>query len=116
MPAWDKGECLTDIGSQLVWRAGLTWVIACDGEAASEGASSLLESADVVSLPALEGNRNCGERFEGFVNINAHLGVPFSRESEGVRKLSAVHRCEEVMGVFPGFGRLSRLNRLTRAA
>jgi hypothetical protein len=42
-----------------------------------------LESAHVVALPAMDGNRVSGEDFEGFFGIHAERGVGLTRNFVG---------------------------------
>ena len=63
------------VAAQLVGRPRLAGIIAGRGEAAAQLAVRLFEPADVVSLPAVEGDRHGGEPLEGRIRVDAEIGV-----------------------------------------
>ena len=68
---------LLEVAAQLVGRAGLAGVIAGDGEAAAQLLAGVLEAADVVALPAMDGDRDARQLFEGFIGVHAQGGIAF---------------------------------------
>jgi hypothetical protein len=82
MFAGDEREGLGEIISQFVGRASFAGIIAGDSETAAKGGVGIFEAADVITLPAMEGDRNARQLGEGFANIDAMAGVAVFGESE----------------------------------
>ena len=78
--AGDEGENLFEVRAQFVRRAGAAGIIAGHGKAAAGIAGrGGLESADIIALPAVDGDRGAGEGFEGFLGVHAERRVGFAR-------------------------------------
>src|SRR5688500_36170 len=73
------------VAAQLVGRARLAGIVARRGEAATELAVRLLESADVVSLPAVERDGHEGEAADGGVGVDAEVGIALPGDQVGAR-------------------------------
>ena len=82
--AGNERERLLEVRPQFVGRAGLAGVIAGDGQAAAERLAGVLEAADVIALPAMDGNRDAGKLLEGFVGVHAQGGIAFFGEAIGL--------------------------------
>jgi len=83
MRAGDQRQHLIQVGAQLFRRAGLAGIVAGDRESTAELFAGVLESADVISLPAVERDRNGSEPFDGRVGVDAECRVTLSRGRVG---------------------------------
>ncbi len=81
--AGNQKKGLLQISPQLVRCSRLAWIIAGDRQAAAEFSAGVLESAHVISLPAMERDGDSGELFQCLVGVHALLGVAFLRQREG---------------------------------
>src|SRR5580658_5372095 len=63
MLARDERECLVDVGTEFVWRAGFAGMIARDGESVAECAANIFKAANVIALPALQRDGNSRKKF-----------------------------------------------------
>src|SRR5262249_9506517 len=75
VPAGDQAQGFFQVAAQLVGVARLAGVVAGRLDAAAGQAEVVLEAADVVALPAVQGYRDCGEDLQGPVAIDAEGGV-----------------------------------------
>ena len=73
--AGNEGERLVEVGAEFVRGAGLAGVVAGHRDAAAEAFAGVFEAADVVALPAVEGDRDSGEFRHGGLGIDAEFGV-----------------------------------------
>ena len=77
VPSGDKRERHLNVFPQLIDGASLTWVVAGGLNApARQSGVRRLESAHIVSLPAVQGDWNGAERSQHSVHIHAELGIP----------------------------------------
>jgi len=53
MPAGDQGKSCVQVGAQFVRGAGLSRVVAGDGQSAAQLGPEVLEASHVVALPAV---------------------------------------------------------------
>ncbi len=82
--AGDEGIGLVEIGSQLLQGACFAGVIAGGLNAtAGERGIGFFKAADIVSLPAMEGNGDAGESGKSDFGLNAETGVRFLGERVG---------------------------------
>jgi hypothetical protein len=63
VPSWNEPERLFQILTQFVRRPRLARITTSHGEASAEGISAILKTPDVITLPAVEGDRNLGKEF-----------------------------------------------------
>ena len=72
----DEGEGLLEVGPELVDRPGPARIAARDLQAAAvEARARALEAADVVALPAVDGERDRLQAGQRFFRVDAPLGV-----------------------------------------
>src|SRR5882672_4141961 len=64
MFAGDQRKGLLDVGAQLVRRARPAGVMTGDGKAAPGRDAEIFETANVITLPAMERDRDPGEGFQ----------------------------------------------------
>ena len=83
MCAGQERQRLVQVGSQLVGCAGLAGITAGDRQAAPQLLATVLETTDVVSLPAVQRDRDCGQLLDGRLDIDAPFRVLFFRAGEG---------------------------------
>lgn len=83
MLARDEGKGLLQVGPQFIRRACLAGIVARDRKSTAQRAAKILESADVVSLPAVERNWNLGKSLKGVIHIHAQSGVAFTGKNKG---------------------------------
>src|SRR5258706_8005067 len=83
MCAGDERQGLPGIAAELVGRARLARIIAGRRKAPTQLAVRLLESPDVVSLPAVERDGDRREPDESGIGVDAEIGVPLSGEDVG---------------------------------
>ena len=98
MASGNDGDGLLEIGAQFRGGGGLAGIISRDGEAAAEFLSGIFKSADVVALPAMDGNRDAGELFEGLVGVDAEFGVALAGEMIGLRDSFRCAHCSGFSG------------------
>ena len=72
---------LLKVRPQFVRCAGFAGIIAGDGQSAAERLAGVLEAADIIPLPAMDGNRDAAKLSEGFVGVHAQGGVAFFGEA-----------------------------------
>jgi hypothetical protein len=60
--AGDEGERHFEVGAEFVRGAGLAGVVAGHGDAAAEAFAGVFKAADVVALPAVERDRDAGQK------------------------------------------------------
>ena len=80
MGSGDEAEGFVEIGAEMIGRARFPGIISGDGEPAAELSAGGFEPADVIALPAMEADRNCAERGQGFFGVDAEVGVLLARE------------------------------------
>ena len=84
--AWHEGKNFFEVRAQLARRAGASGVIARDGQAAARIAGRRgLESANVIALPAVDGDRGVSEDLKGLCRIDTHGGIRLARQIVGGR-------------------------------
>ena len=81
--AGNEGKGLLQIGAQLVRRAGLAGIIAGGDQPAAQRRAEIFKPADVIALPAMEGNGNARQRLQGVVNVHADGGITFPGGGKG---------------------------------
>ena len=81
VPARNEGQGLRGVAAELVGSARLARIIAGRRKARTQLAVRLLESRDIVSLPAVEGDRDRREPPEGRIGVDALVGVALSGEA-----------------------------------
>ncbi len=74
MLAWDEREGFVQILLQFLDRAGFSGIVARGLNAASQRTAGAFKAADIVALPAMEGDRNGGERLQDGFGIDAEFG------------------------------------------
>ena len=79
MSSGNQRQSFVQVRTQFVGRAGLAQVVAGHGQAPAQFLAALLETADIVALPAVQGNRYAGQHTQGRVHIHAELGVVLTR-------------------------------------
>jgi len=82
--AGDQRVGLLQVGAQLLGRAGFAGIIAGGNEAAGQHTAGMFKTADVVALPAVEGDRYLGQDFQGAVNIHAEFRIAFPGQRKGL--------------------------------
>ena len=83
MRARNERQRLRGVAAELVGRARLAGIIAGRRKAPTQPAVRLLESPDIVSLPAVERDGNRREPSEGRIGVDADVGVALSGEDVG---------------------------------
>ncbi len=73
--AGDERERRVEVRAEFIGRAGLAGVVAGHRDAAAEAFAGVFEAADVIALPAVERDRDAGERGHCGFGIDAHSGV-----------------------------------------
>ena len=73
--AGDQGECLGQIGAELLDVPGAAGIIPCGENPAGSAAGIRFKSGDIVSLPAMEGNRNFRQCLQCRVGIDAQFRI-----------------------------------------
>ena len=73
--AGDEGEGLVEVVAEFLRGAGASGIVARGENSARSAAGVRFESADVVALPAVEGNRNVRKLFQRGVGIDAEGSV-----------------------------------------
>ncbi len=71
---------LLQVRAQFIWRAGLARVIPRGHQSATQRAAKVFKSAHVIALPAMEGNGNAGQRFQGDVHVHSEAGIALPGE------------------------------------
>ena len=90
--AGDEGEGLLEVGPELLDGAGLARIGAGHLEAAPGQAGVLLfEAADVVALPAVEGQGDRLQARQGFLGVDAALGVAVAGRKIGFFDSRRIH-------------------------
>ena len=89
MRAGQERQRLVQVGPELVGRAGLAGIMAGDRQAAAELLAGVLESADVVALPAVQRDRDGREPCQGRIDIDAPFRVLLLRAGEGALHVAA---------------------------
>ena len=84
MGAGNQRQGHVQVSPQLVGRARLTGIIAGDGQPATDFDSRVLKTSDVVTLPAMQRNRDAGKPFQRFLHIDAQLRVALPGQCEGL--------------------------------
>ena len=69
--AGDQSKRLVEITAQLLRRPGASGIVSGGQDPAGSSARVGFESADVVALPAMEGNRNLRKLFQRRIRIDA---------------------------------------------
>lgn len=75
MFAGDEGKRLVEVRAEFIGSAGFAWIVACHRDPAAESFGGGFKSADVVALPAVEGNRDGCEFLHRRISVHAHIGV-----------------------------------------
>ena len=83
MAAGSQRHGLLEVRAQFARRAGFAGIIAGDGEAAADRAAGVFEAADVIALPAVDGNGNAAQDLARLVGVDAEGGVTFFGELIG---------------------------------
>jgi hypothetical protein len=71
----DQRKCLLGVGPQLVGRSRLAGIVPGRRQSAAQSGPQLLEPANVVTLPAVQRDRDAGERSERLLDVDSVLGV-----------------------------------------
>ncbi len=77
-------ERLLKVRPQFGRRARFAGVIAGDGQPTAQRLAGILEAADIVALPAMDGNRYAAKLFKGFIGIHPQGGKTFPGEAIGL--------------------------------
>ena len=95
MFARNEREGLVEIGAKLSDRTGFAGVVAGGlNSPTRETGVGFFKSADIVALPAMEGDRNGFEVLEGLLGINSEIGVLFAGGCVcGHKNISRSFRC-----------------------
>ena len=81
--AGDQRQGLVQVRAEFNRGPGFAEVVAGDGHAAAQLRAGALETADIVALPAMEGEGDSGELLEGAVGVDAQGGVAFFGQGVG---------------------------------
>ena len=77
--ARNERKRLVEVGAEFLNRARLAGVVAGGLNAAAfEFRAGFFEPADIIALPAMQGDRRLGEGFEGGFGVHAEGGVLFA--------------------------------------
>ena len=76
--AGDQRQRLVQVGAQLIGRARLARIIARHRQSAADRFAGVLETADIVALPAVQRDRNLGEPLKRPVDIDPQRRVSLS--------------------------------------
>ena len=87
MATGNDRQRLLEVRPQFGGGAGFAGIIAGDGQPATEFRAGALEAADIVALPAVDGDGDAGQLFEGLVGIHAKRGVAFPGQTIGLFNL-----------------------------
>ena len=83
MRSGDERKGLFEIGSQLISGASLARIVPRHGQTTTDRFARRLEPADIVPLPAMQGDRYPGEPIHGGVGVDTQLGISFPRRLVG---------------------------------
>ena len=75
MLAGDERKRLVEVGAKFIGRAGFAWIVSGHRNAAAESFAGVFKTADIITLPAVEGNRDGGELGHGRIGIDAEVGI-----------------------------------------
>ena len=75
MFAGNERERLVEIGPEFIRSARLAWVIAGHGDTTAKTFTGVFKASYVIALPAMQRDRNAGERGHCSFRIHAHFGV-----------------------------------------
>ena len=70
MFARNERERFVEIHPQFVRRAGLARMVAGDGKAAANGSGAVLETGNVIALPAMKRDGDCREGLQGRLHVD----------------------------------------------
>ena len=91
--AGQDGKGLFEVRPQFIRRTSLAGVIAGDRQPAAEFLPGVLETADIVTLPAVDGNRDAGKLLECIVGVHTQGRIAFFGEAVGLfNLLGSAHR------------------------
>lgn len=79
----NQRQRLVQIRAEFVRGAGFAGIIPRDRDTAAEALAGVFEAADVVALPAVQGNRDGGESGHGRAGVHAEAGVAGFRQFVG---------------------------------
>ncbi|MNC61712.1 hypothetical protein D3C75_1116730 [compost metagenome] len=77
--ARDQRQGLLQVLAQLIRSSGATWITAGYGNTAAQLLVFKQKTADIVALPAVEGNLNLRELFQYLIHIDTVGGVQLLR-------------------------------------
>ena len=98
--AGNERECFRRVGAQLIRRAGFAGIIPRGHDAAGERPIEILKAAHVITLPAVQRDRDFGKRLEDFFGVHAVGGIAFPGEPVGLLRI--LFRVHCVSGLLPG--------------
>jgi len=75
----DQAHCGLDVLPQFINRAGLARIVASDSQAASERGTRTFKAPDIITLPAMNGDRHLGDGGEHLLDIDTYGGITLDR-------------------------------------
>ena len=85
---------LLEVRPQFVRRAGFAGVVTGNGQSAAKLLPGVLEAADIIPLPAMNGDGDVGKLLECFSGVHPQGGIAFFGEAVGLFDLSiGAHVC-----------------------
>ena len=110
MSAGNQRERLRRVRAEFIWCAGLPGIIPRGHNATGQRATTILEAAHVIALPAVQRNRYAGKLLEDGVGVDSEGGVAFASQFVGLlnsfgiahaRKASVMNTKSEVQNPKP---------------
>ena len=90
--ARNEGKDLLHVGPEFFRCAGFAGITAGGDQAAAQGRAGIFKPADVITLPAMEGNRDACQRLQRRVNLHADGGITVPGQAKGFPgPISQVH-------------------------
>ena len=81
-----------EVSAEFLGGAGFAGIIAGRLNAsAAQGRRRMFESADIIALPAMQGNWECFKRFQGRVSVHAQCGILLFCERVTLFNLLRIH-------------------------
>jgi hypothetical protein len=80
--AGNAGERFPGVRAEFIRRPGLARLISGGNEPAAERAAEVFEAADIIALPAVEGDGDFGELGQHAIDVHADFGIAVLGETK----------------------------------
>ena len=94
MLSWNERERFREVTAKFVSRSRFAGIIAGHCQPATQRGLRVLESPNVIALPAMKRNGGFSQRLDGTIDVHSQSAVTFLCEGESLLEFVLLHRCD----------------------